>query len=47
MTAMLQVNLALAATSTAYQSWRTDETFDVYLQRLGRCLERAGHIATT
>ncbi|MDP9794511.1 AcrR family transcriptional regulator [Catenuloplanes nepalensis] len=42
MTATLQFNLAFAATSTAYQTWQADETFDEYLVRLRRCLDQAG-----
>jgi AraC-like DNA-binding protein len=42
MTALLQLNLALAATATAYQAWRADESFDRYLQRLRSCLDQAG-----
>ena len=37
----LQLNLALAATATAYQTWQSDESFDEYLQRLQRCLRQA------
>ncbi|SHN40183.1 TetR/AcrR family transcriptional regulator [Cryptosporangium aurantiacum] len=42
MTATLQLNLALAASATAYQSWKAEEDFDVYLQRLRECLDQAG-----
>ncbi|WP_353946406.1 TetR family transcriptional regulator [Streptomyces sp. HUAS MG91] len=42
MTATLQLNLALAASATAYQNWRADEDFDTYLRRLTTCLEQAG-----
>ncbi|MGW2169475.1 TetR/AcrR family transcriptional regulator [Streptomyces sp. NPDC001705] len=42
MIATLQLNLALAASATAYQSWRPDEDFDAYLRRLTTCLEQAG-----
>ncbi|GAB7037187.1 MULTISPECIES: TetR/AcrR family transcriptional regulator [Catenuloplanes] len=42
MPAVLQLNLAFAATSTAYQTWRADETFDAYLHRLRHCLDHAG-----
>lgn len=42
LTATLQLNLALAATGTAYQTWPADEPFDGYLRRLERCLRQAG-----
>ncbi|GAA1642597.1 TetR/AcrR family transcriptional regulator [Actinoplanes couchii] len=42
MTALLQLNLVQAATSTAYQAWRTEEGFDVFLQRLDQCLRSVG-----
>ncbi|MFC5854034.1 TetR family transcriptional regulator [Streptomyces chlorus] len=42
LTAILQLNLALAASGTAYQSWKADEDFDTYLRRLRQCLEQAG-----
>lgn len=38
----LQLNLALAAQNTAYQTWGPDESFDDYLQRLTYCLRQAG-----
>ncbi|MEU8819395.1 helix-turn-helix domain-containing protein [Actinoplanes sp. NPDC048796] len=41
-TAALQLNLAQAATATAYQTWEPDEPFDVYLRRVRDCLHRAG-----
>jgi AcrR family transcriptional regulator len=42
LTTTLQLNLALAASATAYQTWRTDESFDDYLWRLQRCFRQAG-----
>ncbi|GIE82484.1 hypothetical protein Aph02nite_84340 [Actinoplanes philippinensis] len=42
MTAILRLNLAHAASATAYQTWRADEPFDVFLQRLDQCLRTAG-----
>ncbi|MFD8000420.1 TetR family transcriptional regulator [Streptomyces mirabilis] len=42
MPAALQLNLALAAHNTAYQTWGSDESFDDYLQRLKYCLRQAG-----
>jgi AcrR family transcriptional regulator len=42
LTATLQLNLALAAMSTAYQTWPADDSFDDYLSRLERCLHEAG-----
>lgn len=42
LTPILQLNLAIAATTTAYQTWPADESFDGYLQRLERCLRQAG-----
>ncbi|MFD4943479.1 TetR/AcrR family transcriptional regulator [Streptomyces sp. NPDC058239] len=42
LTATLQLNLAVAATGTAYQTWPADQPFDEYLQRLERCLRQAG-----
>ncbi|MBW6435835.1 TetR/AcrR family transcriptional regulator [Actinoplanes hulinensis] len=42
MIATLQLNLALAACVTAYQSWQDHEDFDTYLQRLKQCLDQAG-----
>lgn len=41
LTRTLNLNLALAANSTAYQTWRPDESFDDLLQRLTFCLQRA------
>lgn len=40
--ARLLVNLALAASTTAYQSWDRDEPFDAYLGLLSTCLREAG-----
>ncbi|WP_240653764.1 TetR family transcriptional regulator [Streptomyces sp. AcE210] len=42
LTAPLQLNLALAATNTAYETWLADESFDGFLRRLERCLRQAG-----
>ncbi|MFI5634798.1 TetR/AcrR family transcriptional regulator [Streptomyces sp. NPDC051664] len=41
-TAILQMNLALAATNTAYETWPADESFEGFLRRLERCLRQAG-----
>jgi AcrR family transcriptional regulator len=41
LTAALYLNLVLAASATAYQTWRTDESFDDFLDRLKRCLDQA------
>ena len=38
----LQLNLALAAHNTAYQTWGADESFDDYMRRLKHCLKQAG-----
>ena len=40
MATTLQLNLAVAATCTAYQTWATDESFDGYLRRLEHCLHQ-------
>ncbi|MFD8221234.1 TetR/AcrR family transcriptional regulator [Streptomyces sp. NPDC059697] len=40
--ATLQLNLALAASMTAYQSWQVDEDFDVLTRRTRQCLDQAG-----
>ncbi|MFG3371028.1 TetR/AcrR family transcriptional regulator [Streptomyces sp. NPDC090032] len=42
MTAILQMNLALAATNSAYETWGADESFDGFMHRLERCLRQAG-----
>lgn len=42
MPAALQLNLALAAHNTAYQTWGADESFDDYMHRLTYCLTQAG-----
>ncbi|QKZ16116.1 TetR family transcriptional regulator [Streptomyces chartreusis] len=42
MPAALQLNLALAAHNTAYQTWGPDESFDDYIRRLKYCLRQAG-----
>ena len=47
LTATLRLNLAVAATLTAYQTWLTDEPFDGFLRRLERCLRQAGPGAST
>lgn len=39
--AMLQLNLAFAAQSTAYQAWGNDEPFDKYLELLRTFLQQA------
>jgi AcrR family transcriptional regulator len=41
-TAVLAVNLALAAMSTAYELWRPGAPYEEYRQALRGCLERAG-----
>jgi AcrR family transcriptional regulator len=41
MTVTLQLNLAFAAQSTAYETWGADEPFDDYLRRLKYCLHAA------
>jgi AcrR family transcriptional regulator len=42
LTVTLQLNLAVAATFTAYQTWPVDESFDDFQRRLERCLREAG-----
>ncbi|MER6639635.1 helix-turn-helix domain-containing protein [Streptomyces microflavus] len=42
MIGILQLNMALAAAGTAYQSWKPDEDFDTYIERLRTCLAAAG-----
>ena len=42
LTPILQLNLAVAATITAYETWPAEESFDGYLRRLERCLRQAG-----
>jgi AcrR family transcriptional regulator len=39
----LQLNLAFAALSTAYQAWQPDEPFTTYLQHVRDCLHRTGN----
>ncbi len=39
--AILQMNLALTASNTAYQTWPAGESFDNYLERVEFCLRRA------
>lgn len=41
LTVALRLNLLFAAAGTAYQTWRDDESFDDYLDRLTRCLAAA------
>ena len=42
LTPVLQLNLAVAATITAYETWPVEEPFDGFLRRLERCLRQAG-----
>ena len=42
LTPILQLNLAVAATLTGYETWPAEETFDGFLQRLERCLRQTG-----
>ena len=42
LTPILQLNLAIAATITAYQTWPAEESFDEFLLPLERCLRQAG-----
>ena len=42
LTPVLQLNLAVAATITAYDTWPEEESFDGFLRRLERCLHQAG-----
>jgi len=42
LTPVLQLNLAVAATITAYETWPAEESFDGFLRRLERCLSQAG-----
>jgi AcrR family transcriptional regulator len=42
LTPILQLNLAVAATLTAYETWPVEESFDGFLRRLERCLRQAG-----
>jgi AcrR family transcriptional regulator len=42
LTPILQLNLAVAATITAYETWPAEESFDGFLRRLERCLHQAG-----
>lgn len=42
LTPALQLNLAIAATVTAYETWPAEESFDGYLRRLDRCLRQTG-----
>ena len=41
LTPILQLNLAVAATITAYETWPAEESFDGFLRRLERCLRLA------
>ncbi|MFE3828215.1 TetR/AcrR family transcriptional regulator [Streptomyces sp. NPDC059092] len=47
LTTALSVNLAVAATHTAYQIWPEDEPFDGFLRRLEECLHQARPGAAT
>ena len=47
LTPILQLNLAVAATITAYETWPAEEPFEGFLLRLERCLRQAGTGATT
>jgi AcrR family transcriptional regulator len=42
LTPILQLNLAVAATLTGYETWPAEESFDGFLRRLERCLSQAG-----
>jgi AcrR family transcriptional regulator len=42
LTPILQLNLAVAATLTGYETWPAEEAFDGFLRRLERCLRQAG-----
>jgi AcrR family transcriptional regulator len=42
LTPILQLNLAITAAITAYQTWPAEESFDEFLRRLERCLRQAG-----
>jgi AcrR family transcriptional regulator len=42
LTPILQLNLAVAATLTGYETWPAEESFDGFLRRLERCLCQAG-----
>lgn len=44
---LLQLNLALAAIGTAYQTWGPQESFDEYLARVERCLREAAPAGAT
>ncbi|MFF1683062.1 TetR/AcrR family transcriptional regulator [Streptomyces sp. NPDC058256] len=46
LTVTLSLNLAVAATLTAYQTWPEDESFDDFLQRLERCLQTCPRTST-
>ncbi|MEV4970715.1 TetR/AcrR family transcriptional regulator [Streptomyces scopuliridis] len=47
LTATLCLNLAVAATHTAYQTWPEDESFDDLVRRLEHCLRETGPGAST
>ncbi|MFI9778408.1 TetR/AcrR family transcriptional regulator [Streptomyces sp. NPDC051956] len=47
LTATLQVNLALAAAITAYDTWPDDEPFDGFMQRLEQCLREGRPVVAT
>ncbi|MFJ9211412.1 TetR/AcrR family transcriptional regulator [Streptomyces sp. NPDC102264] len=42
LTPILQLNLAVSATITAYETWPAEESFNRFLRRLERCLRQAG-----
>jgi len=42
LTPILQLNLAVAAMITAYETWPAAEPFDAFLRHLDRCLRQAG-----
>ncbi|KOU49868.1 TetR/AcrR family transcriptional regulator [Streptomyces sp. WM6378] len=46
LTATLRMNLAVAATLTAYQTWPADDSFNGFLRLLERCLREAGPTAS-
>ena len=42
LTPILQLNLAITAMLTAYETWPAEESFDVFLRQVERCLRQAG-----
>jgi AcrR family transcriptional regulator len=42
LTPILQLNLAITATITAYETWPENESFDGFLRHVERCLRQAG-----